>query len=247
MYKKIMLYIISIFSAVYLTFIINEITLETNLQRFFVFSYFFVLLCGILCFLRQYICAIFFRCKILVPIMIIITTIAFACRGNQILPHYYGENYLTITILNQRNINSKGNEVWIKSIKLDGASQKIENYADEQKGWKMNNDSLVGTLDVSKPLVLMLPSAKNITIILGTHMWSGQIEISDTISTNIYDLYSENGGEIKLVLDGNRELYKGMFGKLLKISSVSFLIMLEMILGALYEIKIEKNMSRKIR
>lgn len=205
---------ISAFIALYLTCITNEVTLTTNLQRIFIYTYFWVLLSvGLIVYRRKLeTSSRNILNKKLIAVFAIISLFLCVVFNAFLCPKIYLPNKISISILNNTNINSQGHEVWITGVRLDGASEGISQYSylGVDSGWNDNGNALVGNGPTSKTLELNIRKAKEIELSFVKHQWSGIIEIKNGCFEEVCDLYDANGDNLVIKIPTNFMEYKGV-------------------------------------
>lgn len=168
-----------ILSGIYLTWLIDRVTLSTWLQRAFIFGYFVAGAAGLL-FLRK----CFWNRKesgqkrmILVCSVVGAVLCVFLCK-DVILPQTNSAQ-LGLTNISYTNQN-QGNEVWLISLKLDGAEVPLSSLtALENDGWIYSdaNDDFYCTETEGNNLLLQLPAHRDAELSFITSSWSGSAEI----------------------------------------------------------------------
>lgn len=168
-----------ILSGIYLTWMIDRVTLSTWLQRTFIFVY-FVAGAAMLLFLRK---CFWTRKKSGQRRMILVCSVIgaalsiFFCK-DIILPQSNSAQ-LELMNISQRNQN-QGNEVWLISLKLDGAEIPLSSLtALENNGWIYSdaNDDFYCTGTGENNLLLQLPAHRDAELNFITSSWSGSVEI----------------------------------------------------------------------
>lgn len=198
------------FSALYLTCILDQMTLVTNLQRMFVWCYFFILFFLILWFVRKKI-ILFVKQYIKIVIICVFVLLGWSLVSSEFfLPKKYLNNEFVISILEENNNDAKGKEAWLQAISLDGEEQPLDLIQDIDEGWTLNGNVVYGSYDNSGALVVDLPEAKTIKLTFGMHLWSGIIEIQSDNFDIKYDLYDAVGNECVIEIPGNNRDYVGI-------------------------------------
>lgn len=179
----------SIFVALYLTGVINEGTLTTNLQRAFVMVYLTVSVYILLSFLRKKVSKSLSKsCRVIAAILAILATVM---TEETLLPKNYYDTYVDITLLDEMNVNSQGREAWITGILLDKVAVDEEYIELEESGWTRQGNSIYANKDVvDASITLYVPKKKELTIEFGRHAWSGMVEVGYGGRKIIYDLYA---------------------------------------------------------
>lgn len=232
-------------SAFYLVLYLDEITLTTNLQRFFVWCYFEVLVLIFTC---------FFKCDFIIglkkhvrkcSIGMLIFCIVLILFDNSLLPQKYLDNELTLTISEEKNNKSQGQEVWINGLKVGSKVVPLSQYANIN-GWTWDGTALSGSYAKSGVLVIDLPGAKEILLEFGMHQWSGIIEVQSNNEKEIIDLYNDQGANKVVVINGLVEKYGNLYTVLLFLGGISLFVLLEeLVLVVVEKRHKEKNKFRK--
>lgn len=186
------------FISFYLTALIAQMTLSTKLQEICVFLYFMVML-GI----GNYFWARKYNGRkmknsyyLLAGILSITATIVFAEKS---LPEKYERNVINITILEDKNKESQGREVWLSGVLVNGKSQNLNDVvhtSEISKPWRLNGENLIGNAEENETAIIVeLPKAKRIELSFGMHAWSGMVQIQAGDNLWTYDLYSESGDQ----------------------------------------------------
>ena len=238
----IVIIIISGFISLYITCLINERTLTTNLQRSFIYVYFFVIIVIALHVLAKKFTLIIKKNKVkkLLGGLILISLGGCLITSNYFLPRVCKANDVTINILADKNHDSQGQETWITGIKVNGVSQNIANYANNDTGWSYKENSLYGNAADSGQLNLKLSKAKKIELSFVKHKWSGNIEIKNGDFTQIYDLYDEEGSTLITQIPTLQEDYRGWI-RLFLICGLFFIYLLILYLFIYLYWKLKKS------
>lgn len=94
-----------------------------------------------------------------------------------------------------KHLESKGYEIWLREILVDQAAMDIS-IVSLPEGWIYTNNAIVFTSNNTKeaqPLRLELPPAEHISLVFGSHAWSGIAQIKDGAEIQQIDLYSMSG------------------------------------------------------
>lgn len=183
--------------SVFFTYLITFTADITKVQMFFIFMY-FVLMNGILYLIFRYKKKKFlkkesWKSKVFILGFSIIATI-FIC------PNFYPRQYqdVIISTSSEKNVESKGTEVWISGIRVNDRSVKL-NTLDVTSPWTYIDDSNVIFVNAGNSAdnnwVIPLPDGEKATIVFGTHAWSGMVEILCGNSVVVQDLFSEESGQ----------------------------------------------------
>lgn len=230
---------LSMFAAFCLLAYIDEITLVTAMQKIFVWTYLSLMLLviqyvmrkKILCFIKEY--------KLWTLLMLAIVLIWSIVTRDKFLPQQFVENTVEIVILNDKNADSQGQEVWLNSISLDGDIQSLETYVNPENGWNFTQNALNGSYQNSNALELKLPAAKKIKFKFSMHAWSGMLEIKNKEQIQTCDLYAPVSDEYVLILDGQSVPYQGIYQYILLLGYFSVCIILVEIFACLFR-KVKK-------
>ena len=200
------------FAALYLTCVIDQMTLTTNLQRLFVWCYFYVILFALIWFMKSTIIAFITQYKLL-TIVCVFSLLGWCIigGGKNVLPKKALENEIVISIEAGANDNSKGKEVWINSLSLDGETQPLEMLQNADQGWIIKENAVYGSFDMSNSLILSLPSAKEMELTFGMHPWSGIVDIRSNDFYTKHDLYDALGSACVIKIPESLVDYSGIF------------------------------------
>lgn len=105
---------------------------------------------------------------------------------------------VTLTANGDRNELSKGGEVWLTGIEINGQKARLDEYQETGK-WKRINGNIVYVPDQSGEnlnLVLHFPNASDVCLVFNKHKWSGIVKIQDGEKYSEMDLYDFTG-EVK--------------------------------------------------
>ncbi|RPF42144.1 hypothetical protein EDD70_2887 [Hydrogenoanaerobacterium saccharovorans] len=183
----------------YLTWYIDKTTLETLLQRIFVFIYFLIIL-GLL--------AVFwFRCfklpkmtfrnktfKVLLSIIVAVVTLT---GGFEMFIGRYQPMNISVTALGQAgktHEEQKGTEVWINQILVKGKTYDLSQVP-LTEGWEYREGVLLSYQNQPNTLKFQLPPGERTEISFISHPWSGEVVINNGIQEQKIDLYSSSAGE----------------------------------------------------
>lgn len=198
-FKKNYLYasISGFFVALYLTGIINEETLTTTLQRIFVCIY---LILGMSIFLyyanKNIIGKASKKLKIFAAILALLSAVI---MREELIPKKYEDKYVEVTLLEEKNVNSRGHEAWITNVLLNN---KVIKYSDlNMSGWVLQGSTIYANneMDAAR-LVIYVPKKKELCIEFGKHAWSGIVAVRYNESVEIYDLYSPDDESLNICI-----------------------------------------------
>lgn len=195
--KRVIDILTCLLGAWYLTKLVDEITLSTNLQKIFIYLYFLIMLAGIT-FVYYKNAKLQIKCRKKFKIIaVVISTLTLILFGGNILPKEYKTNTIQIKAVNEKNDLSQGFECWITKIEIDGVIQDLsELKLDENWEYKVDNNSLfVNAIDSEKEITLNFKPAKSISISFVKHAWSGKIEIESQTYNEKIDLYDNEGNQ----------------------------------------------------
>lgn len=235
------------FGAYFLTLVINEITLSTALQRVCIYGYFFVIIFGISCLLKDKIFFVFRRYKKTTFAVIILVCAWIVATNVRYLPQNYDENVIKISIQDEKNIESQGKEVWLKGVSIDGEKLPLEITKFYNSGWILEGEALHGEYSTVKELEFVLPKGRVVEMTFGKHAWSGIVEVTNNGNVNRYDLYSEKGDELRILFSGKYTEYTGVVQMILFFGYSSLCIMLGIWIMVFIEQKYWGNNKKDFR
>lgn len=194
-WKQILILAGTIFSALFLTILVDRITLTTLMHKIFVFGYFYIILFIITeSVLKQQIER---KRSFLIIILSVIFSISFVKIGG--FDNYYKRMDLEISPVGRVNENSYGEEVWVKDIIVDNSSIFYSDYYDFS-GWYKDNDSgyfVSYNEEKTEPFHLSIKYINDCKIIFIKHQWSGAAEVLINGKAEQCDLYAEKGEDIE--------------------------------------------------
>lgn len=198
--NKVCIFISIVFSSIYLLNIIGKEASLNKYQIIFIFCYLFLLFVGIALFIQS-------RSTRKVNkknILIILTISLLLCflNKNILVPKVYEDKVIKITATGKKNESSISYEVWIDSIISNG--NEIE-FADINltDNWVLKDEMLLSNKGkISNSFEIHIEELENLEIIFGTHKWSGIVEVEYDNQIEEIDLYSINGGEKKINIEG---------------------------------------------
>lgn len=198
-------------AALFLTCYIDRITLSTNIQKLFVWFYFYAVFFTTLCFMRKKIIAFVMQYKKIIIVCVIGVFGWSFVGGRSFLPQKSIENEVEISIMDEINPSSQGKEAWLLALSLDDEVQSLDTFNDIEQGWIFKENALYGNYDTSKKLVLKFPGEKDIELTFGMHAWSGIVDIESNGFHAKYDLYDEAGNNCIIQIPGRFDNYSGVF------------------------------------
>lgn len=189
--------------AFFLMLVLDQNTLTTTLQRFFIFSYFF----GVMLILYKF---IFIRyCiqdKKTIFYALLVAFILSCGLGKNYLPQKDVESIVRIEVQNKKNEHSQGYEVWISGIKKNNYTVDINDYIINYSNYENRDNSIFMLGEQQTEFIdLRLSSGYQYTLVVGQHAWSGIIKIYfDDNLYKQYDLYSKEAQTMDIVLLPNK-------------------------------------------
>lgn len=109
---------------------------------------------------------------------------------------------VTITVLKEKNNNSRGNEVYIRGIVQGNTLQNLKKVKRSQ-GWKYKGGKIGTTGEAVDELTIPLKKSNRSKIVLQTSESSGKVKITDGKYEEIIDLYSYKTEMKDYVIKGN--------------------------------------------
>lgn len=192
-WKMLLLFISNVFSAAFLTILVDDITLTTMLQRVFIFLYFFIIL-------NIFIITASIKLKKRNwKVLIVSGIVAIFLIGIFGFHSFYKTADIKIMPIGKENTEAKGEEVWIKNIIIDGKSYDEENYHN-MDGWYFDNSSgyLVSyNEEITESMNINVTYRNEIQLVFIGHQWSGGVNVIFNNKTYFYDLYSSEGVDIE--------------------------------------------------
>ena len=222
------------FAAFYLMCIIKQMTLATMLQEVFIWCYFWILLLVVLWVLKVKIIESMREHRIFNYIILFIILGWAITSGTKFLPEIVLPNRITISVLERKNNESQGQEVWFREISVDGLTQPLQIAENKKNGWILKGQAIYGSYADSKELDLILPKGKKIELTFARHSWSGMIEVQGHNYKQEHDLYLSTGDEYTIEIPGNYFSYTGMSHYFLLLGYYSFCIILVEVLMFLH-------------
>lgn len=214
--KNVWIVIVCLLGSYYLTWCVNKTTLETWLQKVFVFIYFLVMLGFFLLLRCRYLkrLKITFRDKVVKGLLsIVIASVILTANFDIFVGWRYNSINLSITALGetgQTHAEQKSTEVWLTKIILD------ERLYDLSKipltpDWEYRDDtSLLSHQNQPSTISFELPGSKNTEISFLSHPWSGEVLVESNQRNQKLDLYraEEQGNcDVTLFLPGERQTF----------------------------------------
>ena len=179
--------------SIYLSCVVNQITITTNIQFIFIFIYFFIAIMIMFKILRKK-----FNNNTKVKVISIICACFVLIIGyGKLIPYQSSSANIKIEILDKNNMMSEGNEVWINKIIVNGNSKEPVDFLKQATYYENKNGSIYSDSNKGKEyLEFRVQKAHDIKLKLGAHQWSGMINLKvDKQNINTFDLYSKKNKE----------------------------------------------------
>lgn len=111
-------------------------------------------------------------------------------------------NKIILTALDQKNTASKGTEIWLKEVEIDGITYEPESYFEQS--WAEENSFYVWRNYDQDEIKAQstkgnLPENADIRLIFQANKWRGQVEINQNGVKDILDCYKDTEDEYSLV------------------------------------------------
>lgn len=214
--KPIWACIICLLGSYYLTWCIDKTTLETWLQKIFVFIYFLVML-GFFLLLRYWYLKrleMNFRDKVVKGLLsIVIASVTLTAGFDVFVGWRYNPINLSITALGktgQTHVEQKGTEVWLTKVTLDDQKYDLSKIP-LTPDWEYRDDtSLLSHQNQPSTISFELPGAKKTEISFLSHPWSGEVFVESNRENQKLDLYraeDQGNGDVILTLSGVRRIF----------------------------------------
>ncbi len=192
-WKQVLILLSNIFSALFLTVLVDEITLTTSLHKIFIFLYFYFTLFVIVKVVSIY--------QISWQKGLIVLSAVFAISFIKIsgFDNYYKCADIEISPIGKISEEANGEEVWIKDIIVDGNSI-FHSYNYNFSGWyREENSGYLRSYNEEKtePFFLSIEYINNYSIVFIKHSWSGGVEVTLNGEKEQYDLYADVGQDIE--------------------------------------------------
>ncbi len=199
--------ILILLSALYLTFLVNLHTLETTMQRVFIFCYFVVM--GMLaCFLKgKYAEGKPFTSKSRIAAAVLAALLVSA-GWNTFLPK---TSEITFTLSSAAREDGSHGEVWLVDVVTDGNAVSLSSLSvDATQGWEYNNsyDDYIfypSAENNSGNCLTLTATASDLTLKFAKNPWSGSVSILSADNENaILDLTAAEDGIAEYSLSATR-------------------------------------------
>lgn len=194
---KIIEWVGNVICSAFLTYIVDTVTLSTNLQVGFVFCYFILV---------NRVLNIIYRSKSQQSCLWKKISLFFVALGVAILTlsQVYTTEYSTnivLTVNGEKNQEAFGSEIWLTHIFVNGIAVQLENISLEG-GWKYADSDdaiyIVSEDGKEESLELGLPAGKIVTLVFNSHPWSGIVEIEGGTLPEKIDLYSKDNDSVTI-------------------------------------------------
>lgn len=220
--KRIILILILVFNAYYLTELLDIYTINSKLQYFLIFVYFLLLNF----FIGNFTIKFFRKKNILINkwkvILTIIISLLIVGAGAEVIHSKNNKaTLLTLTATGEKNVKSNSTEVWITNIRVDNKKIDLKHLNFKGK-WDINEGALVSSRNQPSVLELQLPIANKIEVEFMKHDWSGVVIIKDSSYMEKLDLYSTQYSNYVYKVKGNQTNFSN-FQKLLYFISSTLL------------------------
>lgn len=188
---------VNMMSAFFLTKLIDDITLVTNMQRIFVFLYFttgFTIVSWM--WMKKW--------ERLLWKQVFFSAVIAACfviaAGSWL---FYKDAKIQISPAQSINNDSLGSEIWLKEIRIDGNIHAVNQYGNT-KGWYIEDSS--GSLvsyseDFTQPVNIEISYRDRVQLLFIAHKWSGKVKVQMQNDSFVYDLYSKQGTDVVKTFD----------------------------------------------
>lgn len=197
MVKRILQLLVNLTASFYLMKVVDQTTLTTNLQRFFIYIYFVIFIYVLEQIYKKYFVNLIDKNekRTILIISAVCAIILLLYKGESVIPKEYMDSQVVITTSNEKNVNSNGNEVWILSININGKSLDLKTL--NSSGFTLKDTGeLVGGIDNKiGQCTIEIEANNNVDIIFGMHAWSGIAEINSNNKIERKDLFDENGSQ----------------------------------------------------
>ncbi|MCI9124644.1 MAG: hypothetical protein HFH35_11285 [Eubacterium sp.] len=188
---------VNMLSAFFLTKLIDDVTLVTNMQRIFVFLY-FMTGSGAVSWIWMK------KWKRVLWKQLIFSVVIAACFMIAAVPRLFYKNAkIQISPAESSNNNSLGSEIWLKEIRVDGNVHAVSQY-ENRKGWYIEDSS--GSLvsygeDFTQPVNMEVRYQDQVQLLFIAHKWSGKVKVETRNDSFVYDLYSKQGTDVIKTFD----------------------------------------------
>jgi hypothetical protein len=182
-----------------MAFLVDQYTINT-LMEFILILIYFILFNYIIGRLLCKYGGIRYNFKKIILSFIIAILIIFVVRDKLLMP--YQDANITLTVLEEKNVSSRGNEVWITGVQYDKRLLDLSRYS-YPEGWEYRDGAAL-SYSINSSITLRIPASRNVTIELLMHEWSGKVKIQDGDKVEIVDLYSKKGSNYEYVVKSNK-------------------------------------------
>ncbi len=199
--KRFLIVIACLLISYYLTWTVDKITIESQLQYTFVFLYFFIV-CHVICwFLLKHMRK--FRPKqnaIRILVSCFLAVIVLVSFYDSFI-EFYQPMKIKITALGDSvdlKEGQKGTEVWLIEVTADN---KTIDFTDITltEGWENREGSLLHYQNQTGSIVLEVPAAKNIWLTFVSHPWSGTVSVDNGNEVKEIELFNKYQNSTKIV------------------------------------------------
>ncbi|MGO4693577.1 hypothetical protein AB4Z50_04765 [Paenibacillus sp. 2TAB26] len=152
----------------------------------------------------------------------------------------YGITHITVNAIGEMNPDSKGSEVWLTELEIDGQIFVLSTL-DLQGNWIVKDKAIVSQ-GTGEPLILNISAKKSIHLKFGTHAWSGKVLVSHNNTEQKVDLYSPESGKKEVLIQPIGKKIN-MLSRILIISTFTILLSLIILFLSLI---INKRLKRYI-
>ena len=205
--------LLCILGSYYLTWRIDEITLDTWFQKIFVFIYFLLILLFFWLLRHRYLKLppITIQEKVAKNLVSILITVVFVTVGfDAFVGWRYDPISISITALGKTgeiHVGQKGTEVWITEIKIDGQKYDLSKVPLAPEWEYRDNANLLSYQNQPSTIAFELPGARNTEIDFLSHPWSGEVLVKSNQKNQKIDLYrteDKESSNVTFSLPGER-------------------------------------------
>lgn len=194
----------------YLTWTIDKITLETDMQFLFVFIYFLVATYIVCLLLKKRIPGTKPKQNVLYLIVSGILSIAIIISCFDFFLGLYKPMKINITAVGtsvEMKEGQKGTEVWLHKVTVNNKQVNLEEILPTE-GWENRDGVLLSYQNQPNTLTLEFSNVKNITMKFLSHPWSGTVIVDNGFQKEQLDLFNPDmaGSYIDLTLNGKHGL-----------------------------------------
>ena len=194
----------------YLTWTIDKITLETDMQFLFVFIYFLVATYIVCLLLKKRIPGTKPKQNVLYLIVSGILSIAIIISCFDFFLGLYKPMKINITAVGtsvEMKEGQKGTEVWLHKVTVNNKQVNLEEILPTE-GWENRDGVLLSYQNQPNTLTLEFSNVKNITMKFLSHPWSGTVIVDNGLQKEQLDLFNPDmaGSYIDLTLNGKHGL-----------------------------------------